>query len=85
MERPCTMTWWRVRPGNVAEFLDTANLLADVLLRLPNPPGGLTLLQCADDEAVFETIGWFHSQQDLEAMRQNEDARALLERLVTLC
>jgi antibiotic biosynthesis monooxygenase (ABM) superfamily enzyme len=79
------MTWWRVQPGNEAEFLDTAHRLADVLLRLPNPPGGLTLVQSADDEAVFETIGWFHSQQDLEAMRQNDDARALLERLVALC
>jgi antibiotic biosynthesis monooxygenase (ABM) superfamily enzyme len=79
------MTWWRVRPGNEAEFLATARRLADVLLALPNPPGGLTLVQSTDDEAVFETIGWFHSQQDLQAMRDNDDARALLERLVGLC
>jgi hypothetical protein len=35
--------------------------------------------------AVFETIGWFHNQQDLEAMRHNDEARLLLERLVVLC
>jgi hypothetical protein len=45
----------------------------------------LTLVQSADDEAVFETIGWFHSQQGLEAMRHNDGARVLLERLVALC
>lgn len=79
------MTRWRVRPGDEAEFLQTSHRLADVLLRLPNPPGGLTLVQSTDDEAVFETIGWFHNPHDLEAMRHDDDARGLLERLVALC
>jgi antibiotic biosynthesis monooxygenase (ABM) superfamily enzyme len=84
MDRPCTMTLWRVRPGSVAEFLDTARELAEVLLRLPGRPGELTLVQSTDDAAVFHSIGWFDSQGDLEAMRQNADARRLLDHLVTL-
>jgi antibiotic biosynthesis monooxygenase (ABM) superfamily enzyme len=84
-DRPCTMTLWRVRPGNEAEFRDTTRELAEVLLRLPGRPGELTLVQSTDDAAVFHSIGWFHSQDDLTAMRQNDDVRRLLDRLVTLC
>jgi antibiotic biosynthesis monooxygenase (ABM) superfamily enzyme len=79
------MTTWRVRPGSEAEFLHTTRRLADVLQRLPRRPGELTLVQSTEDEAVFHSIGWFESQDDLEAMRQNVDARGLLDRLVTLC
>ncbi|WP_158647107.1 antibiotic biosynthesis monooxygenase family protein [Actinoplanes sp. ATCC 53533] len=78
------MTLWRVRPGDEAAFLDTTRELAEVLLRLPGRPGELTLVQSTDDPTVFHSIGWFHSQDDLEAMRQNADARRLLDRLVTL-
>jgi antibiotic biosynthesis monooxygenase (ABM) superfamily enzyme len=85
MDRPCTMTTWDVRPGSEAEFLETAMRLADVLLRLPGRPGELTLVQSIDDETVFHSIGWFDSQDALEAMRQNVDARSLLDQLVALC
>jgi antibiotic biosynthesis monooxygenase (ABM) superfamily enzyme len=79
------MTTWRVRPGSEADFLETARSLADVLLRLPHRPGELTLVQSIEDESAFHSIGWFDSQDELEAMRQNVDARSLLERLVALC
>lgn len=82
MDRPCTMTLWRVHPGREDEFLDTVRELAEVLLRLPGRPGELTLVQSTDDPAVFHSIGWFHSQEDLEAMRQNDEARRLLDQLV---
>ena len=85
MDRPCTMTLWRVRPGSEADFQATARLLADVLLRLTGRPGELTLMQSTEDPTVFHSVGWFHSQDDLDAMRQSADARQLLDRLVTLC
>jgi antibiotic biosynthesis monooxygenase (ABM) superfamily enzyme len=85
MDRPCTITLWRVRPGSEADFQETARALADVLLRLPGRPGELTLVQSMEDQAVFHSIGWFHSQEDLDAMRKNADARRLLDQLVTLC
>ena len=85
MDRPCTNTVWRVRPGSDAGFLETAHELAGVLFGLPNPPGGLTLVQSIEGQAVFATIGWFHRQEDLDAMRENDEARWLLERLVSLC
>lgn len=84
MDRPCTLTFWRVRPGEEAEFLDTARQLADVLRQLPGAPGDLTLVQSTEDPEVFHSIGWFHSQDELEAMRQDADARRLLERLLAL-
>ena len=84
MDRPCTLILWRIHPGSEAEFLDTMRELVEVLLRLPGRPGGLTLVQSTDDAAVFHSISWFHSQDDLEAMRQNADARRLLDQLVTL-
>jgi antibiotic biosynthesis monooxygenase (ABM) superfamily enzyme len=79
------MTFWRVRPGSEADFQEAARLLADVLLRIPGRPGALTLVQSMEDPAVFRSIGWFHSQEDLDAMRQNAEARQLLDQLVTLC
>jgi hypothetical protein len=79
------MTMWRVRAGGEADFLETARRLADVLLHLPHRPGELTLVQSVEDESVFHSIGWFDSQHELEAMRRNADARALLDRLVALC
>jgi hypothetical protein len=84
MDRPCTMTLWRVRPDGEADFLDKVRELAEVLLRLPGRPGELTLVQSTDDPAVFHSVGWFQSQADLEAMRQDADARRLLEDLVAL-
>lgn len=85
MDRPCTMTMWRVRPGSEADFLQTVRTLADVLQGLPGRPGELTLVRSTDDDAVFHSVGWFHSQDDLEAMREHADARRLLDRLVALC
>jgi hypothetical protein len=53
MDRPCTLTFWRVLPGREADFLDAARQLADVLRRLPGAPGELTLVQSVEDPAVF--------------------------------
>ena len=85
MERPCTMIIWRVRPGSESHFQETARRLVDVLLRLPGRPGGVTLVQSMEEPGVFHSIGWFQSEEDLVAMRENPDARQLLDKLVTLC
>ena len=55
MDRPCTLTVWRVHPGHEAEFLETARQLAEVLRLLPGAPGDLTLVQSVDDPAVFHS------------------------------
>ena len=49
-----------------------------------SPPKGLTLLQSVDDPTVFHTMGWFHIQEDLDAMREHTHASQLLEDLVKL-
>lgn len=85
MDRPCTLTMWRVLPVQEVAFLETIDRLTGVLQNLPQRPGGLTLLQSIDDPAVFHTVGWFHRDEDLEAMRRNATARQLLDRLVGLC
>ena len=84
MDRPCTLTMWKVQPDQQQAFQDTISRLESVLLRLPEPPGALTLLQSVDDPTVFHTIGWFHNQEDLDAMREHTHARQLLEDLVKL-
>jgi antibiotic biosynthesis monooxygenase (ABM) superfamily enzyme len=84
MDRPCTLTRWRVELDHQAAFHDTLDQLEAVLLRLPGPPRTLIVLQSRDDPAIFHTIGWFDSQSDLEAMREEADARRLLEELVSL-
>ena len=84
MDRPCTLTTWRVTPANKDAFLETIDQLEAVLLQLAEPPGGLDVVQSVDDPAVFHTIGWFHSQADLNAMREHGDGRRLLEELVRL-
>ena len=84
MSRPCTLTMWKVQPDQQQAFQDTIGQLESVLLRLPEPPGALTLLQSVDDPTVFHTIGWFHQQAHLDAMREHNDARQLLDDLVRL-
>ena len=84
MDRPCTLTTWRVTPGNQDAFLGAVDQLEAVLLQLDEPPGGLAVLQSTGDPTVFHTIGWFQSQADLDVMREHEDARRLLEELVRL-
>jgi hypothetical protein len=42
-------------------------------------------VQSMEDQNVFHSVGWFHSEEDLNAMRQDADARQLLDHLVTLC
>ena len=85
MDRPCTLTMWQVRPGLEQAFLETLSQLAQVLQDLPHPPAELTLLQSATDPAAYCSVGWFHTTEEMEAMRQDAGARQLLERLVTLC
>ena len=58
MDRPCTLTMWKVQPDQQQAFQDTISRLESVLLRLPEPPGALTLLQSVDDPTVFHTIGY---------------------------
>ena len=84
MDRPCTLTMWRVELDRQTAFQEVISQLETVLLRLPNPPEALILLRSSDDPAIFHTIGWFGSQSDLDAMREDEDARRLLDELVTL-
>lgn len=84
MDRPCTLTMWRVELDRQQVFQATLSQLETVLLRLPEPPGALILLQSKDDPAIFHTIGWFHNQSDLDAMREHGDARRLLDELVML-
>jgi len=84
MDRPCTLTMWRVEPDQQPAFRESLDQLESVLLELRAPPQALILLRSRDDPAILHTIGWFDNETDLEAMRRHRDARRLLEELVTL-
>jgi hypothetical protein len=83
--RPCTVITWRVNPDSLAGFLKVADALVVAISQLPAQPGGLILLQAADDPLLFQTLGWWNTQDDLVSMRSTDHVREKLDALVELC
>ena len=83
--RPCTVITWRVNPDSLEGFLKVADALVVAISQLPAQPGGLILLQAADDPLLFQTLGWWNTQDDLVSMRSTDHVREKLDALVELC
>jgi hypothetical protein len=81
-----TFGMWRVKPGRQADFIAAWQALGDIFRQLPQPPAGKgTLVQSVSDPALFYSYGPWLSLADIEAMRQNAEARAGLEELRQYC
>jgi hypothetical protein len=81
-----TLGMWRVKPGQQADFIAAWQALSDIFRQLPQPPTGKgTLVQSVSDPALFYSFGPWLSLADIEAMRQDAQARAGLEALRHYC
>jgi hypothetical protein len=74
-----------VNPDTLERFLRLADALVVAISQLPAQPGGLILLQAADDPLLFQTLGWWNTQDDLVSMRSTDHVREQLDALVDLC
>jgi hypothetical protein len=83
--RPYTLALWRVQPGREREFVQAWKELGEVFRRLPDPPGEGTLLQSVEDPQRFYSFGWWQRLEDVQAMRADPGAGAMLARLAALC
>jgi hypothetical protein len=81
-----TLGMWRVKPGQQADFIAAWQALGDFFRKLPQPPAGKgTLVQSVSDPLLFYSFGPWVSLADIEAMRQDDQARAGLEALRHYC
>jgi hypothetical protein len=81
-----TLGMWRVKPGQQADFIAAWQALGDIFRQLPQPPAGKgTLVQSVSDPSLFYSFGPWVTLADIEAMRQDDQARAGLEALRRYC
>jgi hypothetical protein len=81
-----TLDMWRVKPGQQADFIAAWQALGNIFQHLPQPPAGKgTLIQSVSDPALFYSIGSWVTLADIEAMRNDAEARARLETLRQYC
>jgi hypothetical protein len=83
--RPSTVITWRVNPDSLDDFLRDADALVLAISQLPAQPSGLILLQAADEPVLFQTLGWWNTQEDLVSMRSTDRVQEKLDALVELC
>ena len=84
--KPFTTATFRVAQGNHEAFKQTWTALCTAFQRLPHPPAGaMTLVQSADDPDVFLSLGPWHTQADIEAMRADPDINTLMSSMIALC
>lgn len=80
-----TLGVWRVTPGREAEFIAEWEALGQVFSRLPHPPGTGRLVQSLSEPALFYSFGPWERLEDIDAMRNDPQAKAGIQRLVGLC
>jgi hypothetical protein len=81
-----TLGMWRVKPGQQTDFITAWQALSDIFRQLPQPPTSKGILvQSVSDPLLFYSFGPWLSLADIEAMRQDAQARAGLEALRYYC
>jgi len=84
-DRPYTLALWRVQPGREREFVQAWKELGEAFRGLPDPPGEGTLVQSVEDPQRFYSFGWWQRLEDIQAMRADPEAAAMLAKLAALC
>ena len=60
--------------------------LCTAFLHLPHPPAGpMTLIQSVEDPDVFQSLGSWHSIEDIQAMRADPQIVPLMQTMIALC
>lgn len=83
---PFTLAVFRVESGNHAAFKRAWTALCTAFLALPKPPASpMRLIQSADDRDVFQSLGAWHSDADIQAMRTDPQIVPLMQAMMSLC
>ena len=80
-----TLGVWKVKQGQEAEFIAAWKALGQVFSQLPDPPGTGKLVQSLSEPTLFYSFGPWQRLEDIEAMRNDPQAKAGIQRLVGLC
>jgi hypothetical protein len=80
-----TLAVFRVAPEHWIEFRQAWQALCVAFLELPQPPiTPMTLIQSNLDPNVFQSLGSWHSLEDVQAMRQDSSIVPLMNAMVAL-
>lgn len=80
-----TLAVFRVSSGNQTAFIEAWNALCSAFLRLPQPPAtNMTLIQNTENLEMFQSLGAWHSLEDVQAMRINLKIVPLMNAMVGL-
>jgi hypothetical protein len=81
-----TLGVWRVKPESESEFIMAWKALGVIFSQLPAPPIGKgTLIQSLNEPSLFYSFGPWPSEEAVQAMRQDPQAQAGIDRLRELC
>ncbi len=80
-----TLAVFRVSSHNQSAFIAAWNALCVAFLRLPQPPATtMTLIQSTENLEMFQSLGTWHSLEDVQAMRVNLEIVPLMNAMVAL-
>ena len=81
-----TLAVFRVSSHNQKEFIAAWEALCSAFLRLPQPPASnMTLIQSTENLELFQSLGAWHTLEDVQAMRVNSEIVPLMNAMVALC
>jgi hypothetical protein len=80
-----TLAVFRVSSNNQKAFIAAWEALCSAFLRLQQPPAtNMTLIQSTENLEVFQSLGAWHSLEDVQAMRVNLEIVPLMNAMVAL-
>jgi hypothetical protein len=80
-----TLAVFSVSSDNQKAFVAAWEALCSAFLRLPQPPvTNMTLIQSTENLEVFQSLGAWHSLEDVQAMRVNLEIVPLMNAMVAL-
>ena len=81
-----TLATFRVSSVNQNAFITAWEALCSAFLRLPQPPAtNMTLIQSTENLELFQSLGTWHTLEDVQAMRVNSEIVPLMNAMVALC
>lgn len=80
-----TLGVWKVKKGREGAFIDEWKAVGAAFSRLPNPPGPGILVRSESDPALFYSFGPWKRLEDIQAMRDDAQSHAALQKLIGLC
>ncbi len=80
-----TLAVFRVSSNNQTAFVTAWEALCSAFLRLPQPPATpMTLIQSSENLEVFQSLGAWHSLEDVQAMRNNPEIIPLMNAMMAV-